>query len=193
MRLLGRRRKNGQRGQSLVEFVLIVPVFMTLALAIAEFGVAFGTNMTLVEATREGARTGAILTNGSKTLGCTGAVGAASVDPQVIAAVQRAIEAPGTGININQVTSIVIYKANGGGSNTWTRGTGPSICGTQLHFVQGAVGWQASARSNTLPADPIGVSITYKHKLFTPLSALTGLFGLNEIVMTDFTVMDLEP
>jgi hypothetical protein len=37
------------------------------------------------------------------------------------------------------------------------------------------------------------VSIQYKYKLFTPLSAITGLVGLNTITMVDSTVMDLEP
>ena len=44
--LLRRYRRLGQRGQSLVEFTMIVPIILMMALTIAEFGVAFGTNMT---------------------------------------------------------------------------------------------------------------------------------------------------
>ena len=44
-----------------------------------------------------------------------------------------------------------------------------------------------------LPSDSIGVIIQYHYKLFTPLSAVTGLFGTNNITMVDSTVMDLEP
>lgn len=193
-RLLGRRR---ERGQSLVEFSLIVPIVLTLVLTIAEFGVAFGTNMSVVEATREGARVGAVLVDGSNSLGCTGATGAASVDPQIIAAVQRVIESPGSGITLANVDWVHIYRSNASGgeslTNVWTPGNGPTICGVRLDFVQGSVGWPAASRANVLPVDSIGVSIRYRYQLFTPLSAVTGLFGTHQIVMVDSTVMDLEP
>ena len=91
------RDRRHSRGQSLVEFTLVVPVIMMMALTIAEFGVAFGTNMTLIEATREGARVGAVLSNGSGNNGLPGCTGAANVDPQIILAVQRVVESPGSG------------------------------------------------------------------------------------------------
>ena len=72
-------------------------------------------------------------------------------------------------------------------------GGGTAACGVNLDFVQGSVGWNASARTDVLPADSLGVSIQYRYHLFTPLSSLTGLFGASTIVMVDSTVMDLEP
>jgi hypothetical protein len=196
MRLFARRR---QRGQSLAEFTLILPIILALAFCIAEFGTAYGTNMTLIEATREGARVGAVLVNGAKALGCGGVTGAATVDPQVIAAVQRAIESPGSGITLTKIDWIRIYQSDANGNpllyNQWTPspGGGPTICGVQLDFIQGAVGWPASGRTNVLPVSSIGVSIQYHYTLFTPLSAVTGLFGTHDITMYDSTVMDLEP
>lgn len=192
----GRRK---QRGQSLVEFTMIVPIIMTLALTIAEFGVAFGTNTTLVEATREGSRVGAVLVDGGSPLGCAGVTGAATVDPQIIAAVQRVVESPGSGIALAKIDWVHIYKSNGSGgeglTNVWTPspGGGPTICGVKLDFIQGAVGWPASSRAYTAPADSLGVSIEYRYQLFTPLSMLTGLFASNQITMVDSTVMALEP
>lgn len=195
MRAFGR---HCQRGQSLVEFTMILPVVLTLAFAIADFGVAFGTNMTLIQATREGARVGAILVNGAKSLGCSGATGEDSVDPQIIAAVQRAIESPGSGITVANIDWIHIYKSDSTGRETafneWKRDTaGTTICGVKLDFVEKSVGWKAADRLNTLPVESIGVRMQYHYKLFTPLSAITGLFGLNEIMMVDSTVMALEP
>jgi hypothetical protein len=193
MRPLRNRRR--QRGQSLVEFTMIIPVLMTLVLAIAEFGVAIGSNMTLIEATREGARVGAILVGGANSFGCVGATGSTSVDPQIIAAVQRVIESPGSGI-----TSIRIYKADANGNDTtgfyneWTLGSGGgTICGVALDFAPTAVNWPVTSRSNTLPAGSIGVKITYGYSLFTPLSSLAGLFGTGKITMVDQTVMAFEP
>lgn len=198
MRPLRNRRR--QKGQSLVEFTMIIPVLMTLVLAIAEFGVATGANMTLIEATREGARVGAILVSGANSFGCVGATGSTSVDPQIIAAVQRVIESPGSGINKNNVTSIRIYKADANGNDTtgfyneWTLGSGGgTICGVALDFAPTAVNWPVTSRSNTLPAGSIGVKITYGYSLFTPLSSLAGLFGTGKITMVDQTVMAFEP
>lgn len=196
MRASGRRR---QRGQALAEFTLIVPIILAMAFSIAEFGVAYGTNMTLIEATREGARVGAVLVDGSNSLGCTGATGSASVDPQIILAVERAIESPGSGITLAKIDWVDIFESNATGGealyNRWTPspGAGPTICGVKLDFVQGAVNWPASSRSDTLPVNSIGVLIQYQYTLFTPLSVVTGLFGAQNITMVDSTVMDLEP
>jgi len=194
-RFFGRERS---RGQSLVEFSMILPIIMMLALTIAEFGVAFGTNMTLIEATREGARVGAVLTDGSGNLGLPGCTGAANVDPQIVLAVQRVIESPGSGIVLANIDWIHIYKANSTGGpvsgkvDVWTVGSS-SYCGLDLDFTKGSVGWDASTRIDALPADSIGVSIQYRYQTFTPLAAIAKIAGLSTITMVDSTVMDLEP
>jgi hypothetical protein len=189
--------RGSSRGQSLVEFAMIVPILMMFTLSIAEFGVAFGTNMTLVEATREGARVGAVLSDGSGKNGLPGCTGPAGVDPQIIMAVQRVVESPGSGVTLTNIVSVHIFKANASGGETsvdvWTVGSSSPCGGFHLDFVAGAVGWNPSTRSSALPADSIGVSIQYQYHLFTPLSSLTGLFGSSQITMVDSTVMDLEP
>jgi Flp pilus assembly protein TadG len=65
-RPLGRRPMNSDeaqrapgRGQALVEFALIVPVFMLIAFGIFDFGFAFDSSLTISNAAREGARFGA--------------------------------------------------------------------------------------------------------------------------------------
>jgi len=55
----GRRRD--RRGQSLVEFALIVPVFMLILLGMLEFGFVFDHTLTIQYASREGARVGSAL------------------------------------------------------------------------------------------------------------------------------------
>ena len=197
--LFGRRRK--RRGQALVEFTLVLPIMLTLVMAIAEMGIAIGNNMSLELATREGARVGASLNNGGGLTGCGSGLSPhwTDVDPQIIASVERALRSPGSGVDLTKIDYIHIYKANADGSegltNIWTYsgGGGPVVGGVQLHFVQGSVGWQACARSSALPPPSLGVSIRYRYQLVTPLSALTGLFGLHQITMTDRTVMALEP
>lgn len=51
---------SNKKGQSLVEFALILPVLLLLLLGIVEFGLAFNAHVTLVHAAREGARYGAV-------------------------------------------------------------------------------------------------------------------------------------
>lgn len=46
------------RGQSLVEFAIILPVFLLIAFAIIDFGLAFDASIGISNAAREGARHG---------------------------------------------------------------------------------------------------------------------------------------
>ena len=64
MSALLRSRRDRSRGQSLVEFSVLVPAFMLLLFGMLEFGFVFTHNLTLEYATREGARTGAALADG---------------------------------------------------------------------------------------------------------------------------------
>jgi Flp pilus assembly protein TadG len=53
---VGRRQRS--RGQSLVEFALVVPVFLMIAFGTIDFGLAFDASMNITSAAREGARFG---------------------------------------------------------------------------------------------------------------------------------------
>ena len=54
------RKKNGERGQSMAEFALIVPIFLVLVFAIVDFGMGFHSWITVSNAAREGARLGSV-------------------------------------------------------------------------------------------------------------------------------------
>lgn len=54
------RRRRCQRGQSLVEFSLVLTPLFLLLLGIIQFGFIFNTYVTLTNATREAARSGSI-------------------------------------------------------------------------------------------------------------------------------------
>ena len=53
------------RGQAMVEYAVAIPVFLLILLGMLEFGFAFSHHLTMEYATREGARAGAALANGS--------------------------------------------------------------------------------------------------------------------------------
>ena len=54
--VVGKRKSRGERGASVVEFALILPLLLLLLMAIVELGVLFWVNMTMQHAVREGAR-----------------------------------------------------------------------------------------------------------------------------------------
>lgn len=49
-----------QKGQSLVEFAIILPLILLIVMGIAQFGLLFNSYLTIQNATREGARTGVV-------------------------------------------------------------------------------------------------------------------------------------
>ena len=187
------------RGQGLVEFAMLVPVFLLLVLGLLEFGFIFDQAMTLNYATREGARSGAAFAAGNTTT-----MPCADVDKNIMAAVQRVLKAPGSRITASEVAEIRIYRSAMNGSeagpvNVWTyaAGAGPAVDGQNLDFSPSSTGWSACIRDNDGAAvDSIGVSVRYRYNFVTPLSAIVGFFGpsgASNITISDRTVMALNP
>jgi Flp pilus assembly protein TadG len=56
----GGRRQRRERGQALIEFALIVPIFLILILATVDFGWALRSWITVTNSAREAARLGAV-------------------------------------------------------------------------------------------------------------------------------------
>ncbi len=59
LRLLSSFRSN-EKGQSLVEFALILPIMLLILFGIIQFGFIFNGQITVTSAAREGARLGAV-------------------------------------------------------------------------------------------------------------------------------------
>ncbi len=208
-RVAGRKPRDG--GQGLVEFAMLVPVFLVVLLGMLEFGFAFSHNLTLELATREGARAGAAMADGSQkdtTCGST-TLTPANVDPLIIATVQRVLQSPGSMIDMAQITDVRIYQVSTNGSSTgspniWTYRPGnvanlavPCLSPTQrLEFYESTHAWDTAIRDNGVSPDSIGVSITYKYQFRSPLGGILRFFGgsgWSQLTMTDKTVMALEP
>jgi hypothetical protein len=201
-----RQQRAAERGQSLVELSLIIPVFLMLLLGMLEFGMAFDHAITITYATREGARVGAALVNGGGTAGCsTGqSPNAAAVDPQIVAAVERVLTSPGSQIRLSAISEIRIYKATATGTETtglvdvwrYSLNGGPAVDGAPLDFAPVSTGWLPCNRTNTLPAPSVGVSIQYRYTFATPLAgifALTGGTSASGLDMSDRSVMAMNP
>jgi len=53
-------RFRNEKGQSMVEFALLLPILITILLAIIEFGFMFNAYLSLTNGAREGARLGSV-------------------------------------------------------------------------------------------------------------------------------------
>lgn len=203
-----------ERGQGLVEFVMVLPIALFLLLIMLELGMAFSHKLTIGYASREGARTAAALGNGG-TSSCAvtdpNAAIAAAVDKQIIAATQRILKSPGSDVVMSRVSQIRIYKATSTGAQdssyvnvwTYTPGSGPDIDDgstiDRLDFSQGSVGWAACNRKDGkggVDPDSIGVQVVYDYQLTTPLVAIAQLIGGSQAThyaLNDQTVMAVNP
>jgi Flp pilus assembly protein TadG len=78
------RRKiqmRSERGQSLVEFALALPILVLLLFAVIQFGIVFNNYVTLTDATRAGARKAAVGRQQSNPVGvCVTAVRNSATD-----------------------------------------------------------------------------------------------------------------
>ncbi len=177
----------------MIELALILPVLLLITLGTLEFGFAFDHHLTLEYASREGARTGAGLSDGEgDTAVCD------TIDAQIIAAVERVLTSPGSDIDLAEVPEIRIYKAGAGrpgagageSLDVQRRTPGPLVDGERIDYVQASVGWAACTRVADPVPDSLGVSLTYTYRFRTPF---TGLIGIDTIEMHDRTVMPLSP
>ncbi len=167
----------------MVEFALVLPLFLIILMGMLEFGIAFDHRNAMAYAVREGARVGASLGNGGSQ--------PSAVNPAILAAVQRGLTDP---ILIENITSIEIYKADTAGQPFSGKIDKYDRAGNLI----GTAGWPATSRVPGLTGDSIGVRVVYAFRPQTPLGTLLGLFingnpPYTTIPMTDVTVMKLEP
>ena len=95
----GRHGKARQRGAILVELALVAPVLMLIVTGMLEIGMAWNDSLTVVQATRQGARVGSHFGDDMEA------------DRQALLAVTSVLSPE----ELNRVEYIVIYDASGSG------------------------------------------------------------------------------
>ncbi len=196
IRLPLRRRGHRSRGQSLVEFAMVFPLFFTLFLGIIEFAFAFNAILGVNYASRNAALAAA---EAGTSLGS---------DCVILNRIEGDIGAPANKTNI---TSIEIYRAKSNGDDyvpsektTFTR-TGSLTCtmpdgtSTTVPYTRSSNGYPEINRCNVLAGcggthttiDHIGVRIAYTHNFVTPLQTFVG--GGNGFSFSRSNVMRMEP
>jgi hypothetical protein len=185
-------------GQSTTELALLLaPILLIIVFGLVELAGLMSDAMAMSAASREGARMGGALVNGGGALGCLSgqSPNAATVDPNIVAAVERVLTGTGNRINLADVNEIRIWKSTATGAettglvNVWTYqlNGGPVIDGDALDFVQQSQPWLPCVRNNVSPADSIGVTVSYTYRARTPLRFFMPVF--NQYVITERSVM----
>jgi Flp pilus assembly protein TadG len=192
------RRRRGSAGQALVEFSLVLPIFIFMLLAIIEFAFVFNAILGISFATRDAALVAAEAGN------------AANADCAILKVAHAAIGPP---MNPNKVEAIVIYRTDTNGSlatyagqtNTYVPGgtlncqDGDGTTFTLPFTLSGSEGYLQTSRCNVLAGcgngralDYIGVRITYRHSWLTPLGGIGGPSGTS-VTVTQSNSMRMEP
>ncbi len=201
--------RNNERGQGLVEFTMIVPVLILIVVSVAELGLAFGNAHTIGYGSREGARVGSALAKGG-AFDCSGGDDPTGVDAALVAAAQRILKSPGSGIDISTVQEIRIFKATATGAETpgtasvWMYtgdGSGPEVDpGPGVAFLDFSppitTPWPACSRVNSGSSpDSIGVTVRYTYDFVTPIPTVINSIagGALNLTLTETTVMSLNP
>ena len=200
-------------GQSLVEFSLVIPLFLVILMAVIEFAFLLNGQLSINFATRDAALIAAEAGN---------AVGA---DCVVLQKVEQDVSAPANRANISQVQifwtnadgqpldtsgNITTFGSATQAADTYTR-LGSTTCtfadGTTLTVPYSPVGtasYPDSARCSDILGtkegcqaghpgiDTIGVQVTYFDTWKTPLHNLIGLLG-SGWTLTESNQMRMEP
>ena len=184
------------RGQSLVEFTLLLPLLLALAIGLLEFGMLFKDHLGINYASRAGARVGV----------------AASIRPDADCSILRAISSTLANMEPANLVRVHIYRANGPDNsctvpcaeNVYYRPlpwpTQPECLannspgGGWLPLI--APGYPPASRQNiedrnrTLSPDGLGIEVQYRHDFF--FNYIPGA-NTTSVVVRDATVMQIEP
>lgn len=174
----GRDRREKSRGQALVEFALVFPIFFTLILGVIEFAFVFNALLSVNYAARDAA------------LAAAEAGDTSGADCVILQAVESAMGPP---TNENRIQSVEIYEANANGGQIGSPTTYTRTSSTVCNFLDGttatvpynrtANGYPEANRCNILggcdplltdSVDNIAVRITYTHVWVTPLRNFVG-------------------
>lgn len=203
MRLTGHSGKQSRRsgGQALVEFALVIPIFMTIFVAIAEFVFLFGAYASVSFASHDSSELAA-------TYGNT-----AGANCAVLQRIDQDISAPANATHVQSVDIFWVDPLTAlpvpGAETIYTYNLSPLPCTLpdgvtviQVPFKKTADGYPESSRCNVnqgigcasghSTVDTLGVTITYQYNWVTPFPRMIGGSSTGPVI-TSTTMMRLEP
>ena len=181
-----------QRGQSLVEFGLVLTVMAVMLSAVLEFGLAVDADLALQAASREGARVAATLGNDGTQGICENAIAdnaTTGVDAMIVQTVETSLS--GAGLTLSTV-KIWIYLADVNGSPVGSKINNYAWNGSAFTSQDGHPYHACGRADGTTPGgtyDSIGVKIQYT---YTSSTGLLAIFS-SGLTMTATAVMPIGP
>jgi hypothetical protein len=181
-----------------VEFVLVIPIFLTLVVSIGEFSFLFTSYLSTSFASRDAVQLAAEMgdTPGS--------------DCVTIERIEQDVSPPA---NRTLIHSVEIFWSDNHGNpragaiNVWNRGgtyhcVMPSGREFDIPYTPGAMGYPEADRCNIVSAagcapghtaiDTIGVRISYQYTWLTPFPGLVGIGTAGPMIVSS-NMMRLEP
>jgi Flp pilus assembly protein TadG len=168
-------RRRAQDGQTLVEFAMVIPIFLTILISIVEFAFMFNAILATDFVSRDAALVAAEAGD---------QVGA---DCVILASVDADMGAPA---GRTQIQSVEIYRTNAAGTQQgsatiYERRSSfdcvlPDGSTATIHYTRTQNGYPETSRCNVLagcggqPLDHVAVKVTYRYVYKTPIGASFG-------------------
>ena len=187
--VLQHRRRDGERGASLVEFAVIAPLLFVLLFGIVEMGLAFRDRLTVSSAVSAAARIGSVV----------------GTEPEADFATLQAITAGLNGqLDPGNILEVYIYRSDetgafhSGDANRYVVDATNPACpwdpcplpGDDFEAYGAPENWVPLSRNTTLPSpDILGVRVVYQHDWVTTLLPFTS----TPATWTDDARVRLEP
>ena len=188
------KRATTGRGQTLVEFAIVFPLFWMVLVGLIEFAFAFSSVLTVSYASRNAA------------LVAAEAGAATTADCAILWQIEKDVQAPSAAAQIQTVNiswTDVNGKDKAGFVTTYTRNSSVSIncvlpgVTFAAPYQKTADGYPMSSRCSILSGcaghptlDTVGVKVTYRYVYHTPYGAVLGGTG---ITLERASAMRMEP
>lgn len=172
-----------QEGQAMVEFAMMLPLLLVLAIGILEFGMLFKDHVGIHYAAREGARAGA----------------AAGRNPNADCTILRAVSTTMQTMPYDDLVRVRIFKAADNGEcdspcleDVYFRAGSSSTCfeGWVVDRANWPPDGNPGRRNDPLPTDALGVTVQFTHRFF--LNFVPGT-EVSTIVIEDTAYNQIEP
>lgn len=178
--MIGRVRSPADRGASLVEVGIVLPILLLLSIGLTEVGFLVVDYVTVTNSARSGARTGATLAD----------------NPLADDEILQVVEEDACNLRYGDLLRVTIFLPEADGSIPADSAkyriyepSGALLCDNTSHALALQSGtWDPSSRDNTLPTlDRIGIQVEFSH------TKVTDIIPFPTVDWSETAVMQLEP
>jgi len=176
------RGRDKERGATLIEASIILPLLLLVVISIMELGLAFKDYLTVSYVSREGARIGA-LAGDDTTADCAILTGLGDlISPDDLARIDRIeIYEADQNTGAQGATNVAVYN----------EGEDPTVCNVPATALDGwtisPIGWPPTSRNTAVGSDPldiVGVRVILNREWITGFGPFSGSQTVDESTIT---------